>query len=124
MAPDGPHPQAAGLDGAAEPAVAVGLRRSRRVPAALGPGQRGAATVVNARLATAGDYAALAGFCVLATSSFLALELYAVFAPAAAGILLERLRKWLDIHQDQVIIILFLLLGFWLAGKSLYLLVA
>ena len=84
----------------------------------------GAATVVNARLTTAADYAVLAGFCVLATSSFLALGLYTAFAPAAAGNLLERLREWLDAHQDQVIIVVFLLLGFWLAGKSLYLLVA
>ena len=35
-----------------------------------------------------------------------------------------RMREWLDSHQDQVVIIVFLLLGFWLAGKSIYLLVA
>jgi hypothetical protein len=34
------------------------------------------------------------------------------------------LRKWLDTHQDQVIIVIALLLGFWLAGKSMYLLVS
>ena len=42
--------------------------------------------------------------------------------PARAGPLLERMRKWLDSHQDQVLIAVFLLLGFWLAGKSIYLL--
>jgi hypothetical protein len=62
-------------------------------------------------------------FCVLATSSFLYLELYAAFAPAAAGARLTRLRTWLDTHRDQVIIGISLLLGFWLAGKSIYLLV-
>ena len=62
-------------------------------------------------------------FVLLATASFLYLELYAVFAPAAAGTRLERLRTWLDTHRDQVIIVLSLLLGFWLAGKSIYLLV-
>jgi hypothetical protein len=47
----------------------------------------------------------------------------ATFAPAAAGVRLDRPRNWLDTHQDQVIIVMFLLLGFWLAGKSIYLLV-
>jgi hypothetical protein len=41
----------------------------------------------------------------------------------AAGDRLRRLRIWLDTHRDQVIITLCLLLGFWLAGKSTYLLV-
>jgi hypothetical protein len=34
------------------------------------------------------------------------------------------MRKWLDSHQDQVIIAICLLLGLWLAGKSIYLLVS
>ena len=34
------------------------------------------------------------------------------------------LRKWLDTHRGQVIIVITLLLGFWLAGKSMYLLVS
>lgn len=83
----------------------------------------GAATVIQAKLSTPGDYLALMLFCLVGTSSFLYLELYAAFAPAAAGVRLDRLRKWLDTHQDQVIIVMFLLLGFWLAGKSIYLLV-
>jgi Sap-like sulfolipid-1-addressing protein len=76
----------------------------------------GATTVVQAKLATAGSYLALVLFCLLATSSFL----YATFAPARAGSRLERMRAWLDSHQDQVIIAVCLLLGFWLAGKSIY----
>jgi threonine/homoserine/homoserine lactone efflux protein len=84
----------------------------------------GAATVTQAKLSTAGDYLTLLAFCLLATSSFLYLELYAAFAPAAAGARLERLRAWLNTHQDQVIIVICLLLGFWLAGKSIYLLVS
>ena len=82
----------------------------------------GATTVVQAKLATAGSYLALVLFCLLATSSFLYLELYATFAHARAGVRLERMRAWLDSHQDQVIIAICLLLGFWLAGKSIYLL--
>ncbi len=84
----------------------------------------GAATVVQAKLSNAGDWVTLVAFCLLATSSFLYLELYAAFAPAAATARLERMRAWLDTHQDQVIILVLLLLGFWLAGKSIYLLVS
>jgi threonine/homoserine/homoserine lactone efflux protein len=84
----------------------------------------GAATVAQAKLSTPGDYVTLLLFCLVGTSSFLYLELYAAFAPAAAGGRLDRLRTWLDTHRDQVIIVIFLLLGFWLAGTSIYLLVS
>ena len=84
----------------------------------------GAATVVQAKLSTPGDYVTLVLFCLLGTSSFLYLELYATFAPAAATLRLERMRAWLDTHQDQVVILVLLLLGFYLASKSLYLLVS
>jgi len=83
----------------------------------------GAATVTQAKLSSAQSYLALMGFCLLATSSFLVLELHAVFAPAAAQARLERIRTWLDTHRDAVIVVVALLLGFWLAGKSIYLLV-
>ena len=84
----------------------------------------GAATVVNANLHDAATWVALFLFCLLATSSYLYLELYATFTPAAAEIRLRKLRAWLDAHTDQVVVAVFLLLGLWLAGKSLYLLVA
>jgi len=84
----------------------------------------GAATIVEAKLDSAGSYLVLILYCLLATSSYLYLELYAIFAPAKAGARLERMREWLDSHQDQVLITVFLLLGFWLAGKSIYLLVS
>ena len=82
----------------------------------------GATTIIEANLSTAGSYLTLMLFCLLATASFLYLELYAAFAPVAAAVRLQRLRTWLDTHQDQVIVAVFLLLGFWLAGKSIYLL--
>jgi hypothetical protein len=83
----------------------------------------GAATVASAKLASVGSYLALAGFCLLATASFLYLELSVTFAGERAAARLQRLRDWLGSHQDQVIIVVCLLLGLWLAGKSLYLLV-
>jgi len=84
----------------------------------------GAATVLEAKLSTPGSFLALIIFCLLATSSYLYLELYAIFRPARAGALLDRLRTWLDSHQDQVIVVICLLLGFWLVGNSIYLLVS
>jgi len=84
----------------------------------------GAATVVQAKLSTTGDYVTLVLFCLVGTASFLYLELYAAFKPAAATGRLERMRVWLDSHQDQVIVVVLLLLGLWLAGKSIYLLVS
>jgi Sap, sulfolipid-1-addressing protein len=84
----------------------------------------GATTIIQAKLATAGSYLVLALFCLLATSTFLYLELYATFARSGADATLKRLRDWLNTHQDQVVIAVFLLLGFWLAGESIYLLIS
>jgi len=63
----------------------------------------------------------LASFCRLATSSFIVLELYAVLAPAASS-QLAALRNWLDLHGNEVIIIVCLMLGVWLTGQGIRLL--
>ena len=84
----------------------------------------GAATILEAKLTTPDSYLALIFFCLLATSSFLYLELYATFARSQADARLRQLRDWLNSHQDQVVIAVFLLLGLWLAGNSIYLLVS
>jgi hypothetical protein len=84
----------------------------------------GAATVVQAKLSTAGDWLTLVLFCLLATSSFLIMELYAVFAPTAAGARLEQIHKWIDTHQDQAIVVGALVVGAWLLGNSIYLIVS
>ena len=83
----------------------------------------GAATVVQAKLSTAGDWLALVIFCLLATSSFLVMELYAVLSPEAAGARLGRVRTWIDSHMDQAIIIGSLALGGLLLADSIFLLV-
>ena len=80
-------------------------------------------TILQARLSGAADWFALVSFCLLATSSFAALELYAVRAPAAASIRLAALRSWLDTHGNQVIVILCAVLGLWLTGQSIYMLI-
>jgi Sap, sulfolipid-1-addressing protein len=84
----------------------------------------GAATVVQAKLSTAGDWLALVVFCLLATSSFLAMELYAAFAPAAAAARFDQIHKWIDTHQDQAIVVGALVIGAWLLGDSIYLILS
>lgn len=83
----------------------------------------GVATVVDAKLSSAASWVALFAFCVIATSSYITLEIYAGFQPEASQAFLARVRAWIDGHTDQVIIIGSLLLGFWLVGNSIYLLV-
>jgi hypothetical protein len=104
------------LDGAS-PWAAAGLAAFLQPWALVAAG---AATITQAKLSGPADYLTLVLFVLLGTGSFLYLELYATFAPAAAGVKLQALRTWLDTHCDQVVILLSLLLGLWLAGNSLY----
>jgi hypothetical protein len=80
----------------------------------------GVSTIVEAKLASWADYVAVIVFCLIATSSFLAMEIYAGFRPQAAQESLGRVRTWIDTHTDQVIIVASVALGFYLIGKSLY----
>ena len=83
----------------------------------------GAATVVEAKLSNWASDLTLAAFCILASASYLGLEIYAGFWPAQSQAFLVRFRTWLDTHTDQVIIAGSLLLGFWLIAKSIYLII-
>ena len=83
----------------------------------------GAATVVEAKLSSWESFLALFLYCVLASASYLAMELYAVFRPSQSQSLLARFRTWIDMHTDQVIIVGSLLIGFWLIANSIYLVV-
>ncbi|MGW2614167.1 GAP family protein [Streptomyces sp. NPDC001500] len=80
----------------------------------------GAATVVDADLSHASSFAALFGYCLLATSSLLTMEVYAAFAPDASRARLGKLRVWLQTHQDQALVVLSMSVGLFLVGRSLY----
>ena len=80
----------------------------------------GAATVVEAKLSSWASYLALIGFCVLASASYIAMEIYAGFKPDQSQAFLARIRTWLETHTDQAIIAGCLLLGFWLIASSIY----
>ncbi len=81
----------------------------------------GAATVVSAKLSSAASFLALFFFCVIASSSYLAMEIYASLKPDQSQLFLARFRAWIDAHTDQAIIWGSLILGLWLIGNSLYL---
>jgi threonine/homoserine/homoserine lactone efflux protein len=81
----------------------------------------GAATVVQAKLSSWESFLALFLYCVLASSSYLTMELYAVFRPAQSKALMDRIRTWINDHTDQVIIVGSLVIGLWLIGDSIYL---
>lgn len=83
----------------------------------------GAATVVQASLSTAGDWLALVLFCLLATSTFLAMEIYAAFWPKQAGVRFGQLQQLIETHTDQAIVVGALVVGAWLLGSSLYFIV-
>ena len=83
----------------------------------------GVATIVEAKLSSAEDYVAIILFCLVATSTYLVMEIYAGFRPEPAQAFIGRTREWIQSHTDQVIIIVSLVLGFWLIGKSVYLIV-
>jgi hypothetical protein len=81
----------------------------------------GAATVVEAKLSSTESYLALFLFCVLASASYLAMEIYAGFRPGQSQAFLARLSTWIDTHTDQVIIWGSLILGLWFIAYSIYL---
>jgi hypothetical protein len=83
----------------------------------------GAATVVEAKLSSGQSFLALVLYCVLASSSYLAMEIYAVSRPGQSQELLARFRTRIDTHTDQMIIAGSMIIGFWLIANSLYLIV-
>jgi hypothetical protein len=63
----------------------------------------GAATVVEAKVSSWASFLALFFYCLLASSTYLAMEIYAVARPAQSQALLGRFRAWIDAHTDQAI---------------------
>ncbi|MFD7395671.1 GAP family protein [Streptomyces virginiae] len=118
--PHGPPRWTARIDNAS-PATAAGLAWLLQPWALVGAG---AATAIDANLSTPTDWLALTGYCLLATLSLIVMELYALWAPAAADARLNALRSWLEQHQERLIVTLSLLAGLWLTARSIYGLVA
>ncbi len=83
----------------------------------------GIATITEAKLSTWESYVAVFLFCIVATGTYLVMEIYSGFRPDKSQAFLANLRTWIDTHTDQVIIVVSLVVGFWLIGKSIYLIV-
>jgi hypothetical protein len=83
----------------------------------------GVTTVVEAKLASWADYLAIAFFCLVATGTYLTMEIYAALRKEATRAFLIRLRTWIDTHTDELIVWISLIVGLWLIGKSTYLIV-
>ncbi|MFK0236304.1 GAP family protein [Streptomyces vinaceus] len=114
--PHGPPRWSARIDNASL-ATAAGLAWLLQPWALVGAG---AATAVDADLSTSTDWLALTGYCLLATLSLIAMEVYALRAPEAADARLNALRSWLEQHQEKLIVTLSLLAGLWLTARSIY----
>ena len=84
----------------------------------------GAATVVEAKLSSWESFLALFLYCLLASASYLAMEIYAVVRPEKSQALLTRFRAWINTHTDQGIIAGSLIIGLWLVANSIYLIVS
>ncbi len=79
----------------------------------------GAATVVEAKLSSWQSYLVLFIYCVLASSTYLAMEIYAVLRPAQSQAFLATFRAWIDNHTDQAIVLGSLIIGLWFIADSL-----
>jgi len=112
--PHGPPRWTARIDDAS-PATSAGLAWLLQPWALVGAG---AATAVDANLSTLSDWLALTGYCLLATLSLIAMEMYVVWAPTVANARLNALRNGLEQHQEQLVVTLALLLGLWLMARS------
>ena len=83
----------------------------------------GAATVVEAKVSSWESFLALFLYCVLASSSYLAMQIYAMVRPSQSQQMLARFRAWIDAHTDQAIIGGSLIIGLYLIAKDIYLIV-
>jgi threonine/homoserine/homoserine lactone efflux protein len=82
----------------------------------------GVAVIVEAKLASWESFLGLIFFGLIATSTLLTMEILSVLRPERADALLSSMQRWIDTHTDQVIVVVFLVLGLWLIGYSSYLL--
>jgi hypothetical protein len=80
----------------------------------------GVASVAEADVSSAASVTYLVLFCLLSTSSILAMEGYAIFAHEDANRRLDGLRQYLDTHRERGIEVLALVIGVVVVAKGLY----
>jgi hypothetical protein len=82
----------------------------------------GVATITGAKLEKWEDYLALFFFCLIASGTYIAMEIYAGVRPERTQAFLGSVRNWVDTHTDQVIIAVSLIAGLYLIVQSAYVL--
>lgn len=80
----------------------------------------GVTSVMQADLASAGSVVALIVFVVLATSTYLALEVFAIVRRERATAMALSLRAWIEAHTQQAIVWGSLVVGLFLIGSGVY----
>jgi hypothetical protein len=80
----------------------------------------GAATATEADLSKPATILALAGFCAVASSSYLVMQAYAIRSPDNARARLDGLNRWISLHREEVLLIVSVGIGLWLIGASAY----
>jgi len=80
----------------------------------------GAVTVVEADGSEPTTWVVLVAYCIVATATLLAAELYVVFKPASAQRRLRELRSWMQAHAEPAIVYGSVVIGLLLVGKSVY----
>ena len=80
----------------------------------------GVATIVDAKLKTGPQYFWVFLFCLWCTTSYIILEGYAIARPDVVKSRLSAMLEWINANTDQVIAILSIALGTYLAAKSIY----
>jgi Sap, sulfolipid-1-addressing protein len=82
----------------------------------------GAAIATKADMTSGETILTLIAFILIATSSYLIMQLCAVWRPEATARRLQGLQNWIDTHRDAVLVVLYVAVGLWLVAKSAYLL--
>lgn len=78
----------------------------------------GAASVAQADLSKTSDLIGVIIYAVLATSTYLVMQTFAMLRPQATMERLQGLNQWINDHRDPALIILYTVLGLWLVGKA------
>lgn len=81
------------------------------------------ATVTRANLAHPATVVILVIFGLLASSSYLAMQVGATLRPEATLARLGGFNQWIEDHRNALLVFLYVAIGLWLIGKSAYLLV-
>jgi hypothetical protein len=80
----------------------------------------GVAVVVEAKVSSWQSAIGIAFFCILSTSTILAMTILSVYRPERAEATLAQVKTWIDTHTAQIVVIVFAALGLWLIGHSSY----